>query len=716
MFLSPIFLIAAAVGATIPLVLHLMQNKRKVLQSFPTLRFLKLAQKSSSRRIRMENFLLWLLRTIIMLLLGMAFAMPMIRKSGLGWLGDAPRDVAIVIDTSYSMSYSSDRSSIWDEGIEAAIAIIDGLSDNGRYCIYLAKEQPEALIAQPIADKQQGIDRLKALQPASGSSQLGPAMIMAMNTLLNVEKNTEREIHVITDNQATPWQSLSSQTIEIDDEIAVFVSTLGVPSPSNSGVASVEITPPVVRSGSPVKVTASMMRAGTKAETTATLFLDGEEIARRAVVFDDPDQAIPRFALPPLEVGIHTGRIETPEDSLLFDNTFHFIIQVQDRMPSLIVGDEQETLFLRTALRTSFGDQEPIESITPNQLTEKSLTTYACIFLCNALPLSGQAIGALEDYVAAGGVLVLFPGNAAKASDYTAWSILPGVPSMVEDLALAHRSRILSWDQPQHPLVSTLREGESAPRLAVRRRLVWNELHEEAARVLSMGPEEGFLIERELERGRVLMMAVSAERTWSDFPLSPFFLPLVVQVADYGSGVGAKPPYLWAQESLLLETIFPGISQPPTITDPEGKSIPIRSTLVEGKTVLSAEEIMTPGIHTVITVEQPDTSFSLAVNQPRSDSDLTIIETDQMASLLGNQPVGFAEDLPALRQLITDHRIGRTYGEHLLWAVLILLAFEFIYANRLMHKSTTKTESLTVDAAGHLEKTSHAPSVSKAEA
>src|SRR6266478_3790805 len=145
MFLTPFFLIAAGVGASVPLLLHLMQNRRKVQLPFPTLRFLKLADKHSSRKIRLENFLLWLLRTLIMALLGMAFAMPMIRASGLGWLGEAPRDVAIVLDASWSMGYHTGHGSVWDKGVEAAAAIIEGLSDKDRFCIYLAREQPEPL-------------------------------------------------------------------------------------------------------------------------------------------------------------------------------------------------------------------------------------------------------------------------------------------------------------------------------------------------------------------------------------------------------------------------------------------------------------------------------------------------------------------------------------------------------------------------------------------
>src|SRR5512136_1976227 len=114
MFASPLFLIAAAVGATIPLLLHLLQSRKRQTLPFPTLRFLKLARKKTSRRVRIENFLLWLVRTLIMALLGLAFAMPVLRKSGYAWLGASPRDVALVLDVSYSMGYMTGRETVWD--------------------------------------------------------------------------------------------------------------------------------------------------------------------------------------------------------------------------------------------------------------------------------------------------------------------------------------------------------------------------------------------------------------------------------------------------------------------------------------------------------------------------------------------------------------------------------------------------------------------------
>ena len=703
MFLTPFFLIFAAAGAGVPLLLHLMQNRRKVQMPFPTLRFLKLAEKHSSRRIRLENFLLWLLRTLIMALLGMAFAMPMIRSSGLGWLGEAPRDVAIVLDASWSMGYHTGRGTVWEKSIESASAIIEGLSDKDRFCIYLAREQPEPLVAEPIGNKQDGLSRLKALQPGLTGSRLAPAVNAALKALRKAETRREREVHIITDNQALPWQSFAQEKVEFDKGTGVFVSVLGAPSPENAGVSSVELDPPVVRKGSDVKVTAKLTRTGPAEDTAATLFIDDKEAGRRSIKAGDPDASSPSFTIPPLETGMHVGRVQTPDDNLPIDNAFHFLIRVQDQMPSLVIGSEGDTLFVRTALRTGFGRVSAVATMTPEAITEKPLSPYACVFLCNALPLSGQAITAVEDYVKSGGLLIVFPGLGATPDSYKAWSCLPAIPSAIEELPLSQRNRTLTWDKPQHLLVRPLRQGIAVPALAIRRRLTFAKPHEAAERIVSMGADQPFLLDRPFGDGRVLMFAVAADRTWSDFPLSPFYLPLLLQCAEYGAGVGAKAPFIWATDSLSLSDRFPELKGTPTLLGPDAKPVPIRGSLVQGRTVLNAENLTVPGIYTLSTTEQPDARPALAVNLPREESDLTPVEPAQIPKRLGAENAHVATDLASLRQLIQEHRVGRTYGEHLLWLAFLLIAIEFIYANALARGSKSGVGKVSVDSAGHIE-------------
>lgn len=467
-------------------------------------------------------------------------------------------------------------------------------------------------------------------------------------------------------------------------------------------MASVELQPAIVRKGADVKVTATLLRTGPPTETAATLFIDGQEAGRRSIKAGDPDSAAPSFTLPSLEAGTHIGRIETPDDNLPIDNAFHFLIRVQEQRPSLVVGSQDDTLFVRTALRTGFARPAAVVTMTPEQLATATFSTYSSVFLCNALPLSGQALTSLEDYVKGGGLLVIFPGITATPDDYKSWTCLPGFPTAVQEMPLAQRNRTLTWDKPQHLLVRALREGIAVPALAVRRRLVWEKTHEAAERVISMGPDQPFLLDRTFGEGHVLMFAVSADRTWSDFPLSPFYLPLLLQSADYGASIGAKPPFLWATDALSLSERFPDLKGTPMLAGPDGAPVPVRGTVVQGRTVLMAENLFAPGIYTLATSEQPDAKPALAVNLPREESDLAPITEADLVKRLGVERVHVASDLAALRKLIEEHRIGRTYGEHLLWIALVLIILEFIYANFLLREKRS-TSAAETDSAGHVQ-------------
>ncbi len=722
MFVSPLFLIAAGVGAVVPLLLHLMQNRRRMTMPFPTLRFVREARRQSSRRIRMEHVLLWLIRTLIMALIGLAFAMPMLRSKGLGWLGDAPRDVAIVIDASYSMGYNTGRDTVWDKAIDTAVSLVEGLGDNDRFCIHLAREQPEALVAELVGDKEEGVNRLKGLKPGNGSSQLAPAVVEALKALDKAKRRTEREVYILTDNQALAWDGFgeggapgespdagapaiaSWDPKRIGKRTTVFVALFGVSAPENVGPVSIDLQPMIVRPGSPAQVVVAVSRTGRSAGSTATLIVDGEQIGRRALNLESPDGSSPDFPLPPLAPGIHHARVETPDDNLPIDDKFHFLVRVEDQMPSLCVGTAEDTLFVRTALRTGAGpDSPPPAVISPDNVAGEALSGFSCIFLCNALPLTGQAIDALEQYARSGGLLVVFPGMRASLIDYQSWTCLPGIPTGIEDLPWSERRRTLVWDKPQHPIIRPLRQSLAEPVSAVRRRLAWKELHVQAERLVSMGAEQPFLLERPFGEGRVLMCAVSADRTWSDFPLSPFYLPLILQVVDYSAGFGGKTPFIWATRTLSLNERLPDVNRGSSLLGPDERSVPIRSAVVEGRTSFVAEDVTAPGIYNLSSPEMPRPVPALAVNVERRESDLTPLTAGEVADRMDFPKVQVALDKDALARLIQDHRIGRTYGEHLLWIALVLVIIEFYYANALLRTGPVLSEKLKVDVAGHLK-------------
>ena len=153
LFLVPMFMVIGGLAAvSIPLVLHLIQSSRTVRMPYSTIRFLQLAQKKSSQKIRMENILLWLIRTLLLLAIAAGFAMPMLRKSrdSATWApANAARDIAIVIDGSYSMDYQPRThhglAKIYGHRLWA---FSKTWNEQDRFCIFIARENPDPLIEQ----------------------------------------------------------------------------------------------------------------------------------------------------------------------------------------------------------------------------------------------------------------------------------------------------------------------------------------------------------------------------------------------------------------------------------------------------------------------------------------------------------------------------------------------------------------------------------------
>jgi len=718
MFEAPIFLLAALIGGMIPLFLHMMQKRRAQPVPFPTLRFLLAAQKSASRSLRIEHLLLWLLRSLIMVLFGTAFAMPVLRSgSGGGFLGRAPRDIAIVLDMSYSMGYQTGRDTVFDRMIDIAGNLLGGLNESDRFCIYLAGEKPQALIAEPIGDRESGLAQLKALRPSWTGSRLLPAMEAAHDALLKAAGRRQLELHVLTDNQALAWTRPaleaegSGETVEPaqDRRLTVFVTLAGVPAPENVTAQRIELMPPVLFQGGGARLSVRLDHTGPPRETTATFFLNGTESARRPVTTGAPSAQQIIFAVPPLPAGTHIGRVEVPADNLAADDTFHFLIRVRDRMPTLVVGAESDTFFLRAALRASAGGVAAFTLVAPEALGGEKLGDYSSILLCNALPLPGQTVSAVERFVQRGGLLVMFPGAHAAITDYQAWQCLPGVARENREVSRAQAKQMLIWNAPAHPVLQSLGDALADPVVAVQRVLVLEAAGAGTVPLVSLSSGLPMLLERPFGEGRVLMFAVTADRIGSNFPLTPFFLPLMAQIVEYGAGLGGVPPFIWGREQLVLDAFLPEAVPNVRLTGPQGSPLPVRSVLKEGQTSLYLENATEPGVYTLAGNDGPEPF--LAVNMAREESDLTPLDADAVASLLAPRKVHLASDQESLAELIHQHRVGRTYGELLLWILLGLLLAEFVYANRLARARGLLSDALTIDVSGRVRGRVHASAV-----
>ncbi|MEI6149408.1 MAG: vWA domain-containing protein, partial [bacterium] len=694
---------------------------------FSTIRFLKVAQKRSSRRIKMEHFLLWLLRTLLLILLALAFAMPIVRAKKFGNLvSRTARDVAIVMDGSYSMNYQMNQQAVWHQTTELAAAIIEGLGDKDRFCVYLAGDHVTPVFEQLTGKKEEAATRLRALPLPTGSSRLCPATIAALDAMEQDARRSERELHIISDFQLLPWGSFrkgtnATHTVassvqnepgenawdpqKVRDNTTCFVTLLGTPEPKNVAVTDIELDSKLITAEIPCQVTASLLRNGPPLDTAVSIIVDDKEVARRSVKLNDGTVKKVPFMLPLLSGGVHAVRVETPTDSLSDDDPFYCLVRVREKLPVLCVGEPDSILFLKAVFGASADGVSPIDAkvTRPDALAGENLAAYSCVFLCNATALPGQQIKRFENYVAGGGLLVIFPGDRAALSDYATWASLPAEPQSFIELPATNRKRLLIWDKPKHPVLWGLVNEGTAPSIVIKRQLQCPALKERAETLVSTGSGDPFLMVRPHGRGTVVLFAVSADRTWSDFPLSPFFLPMMHQLTQYAAGVGAGQPYLWTTESLLLTEFLPEATYESAIKDSDSKPDPLRSTEVEGGTQIYAEGLTKPGFYTMSTPGGGPATLALAFNIPRTESDLTPVRQQDIPDILGISALHVAIGKDDLMKKLEDFRVGQSLSESLLWLALLIAIAEVFYANFLLRKNSTLTDGLTIDPSGRVK-------------
>ena len=191
--LAPLYFFGAlAIGA--PILFHLIRRQPRGQVEFSSLMFLQPTPPRLTRRSRLDNWLLLLMRALALLLIAAAFARPFLRSAALSDLQAPARRIVMVIDTSASMQ----REDLWQQALNQAGEVIDDLSAGDQLAIVAFDRRPRVLLGYEQAT-QLTIDQLKssarsALKDVSPSWQpthMGLAMSFAADLAANYEPDSD---------------------------------------------------------------------------------------------------------------------------------------------------------------------------------------------------------------------------------------------------------------------------------------------------------------------------------------------------------------------------------------------------------------------------------------------------------------------------------------------------------------------------------------------
>jgi len=240
-FLNPILLLGTAAIA-IPIVIHLL-NKRKVDHVvWAAMRFLRVGVERNQRRLRIEDWLLLILRCVMVALLAIALARPAIRSAMGGMFGRSAVTAVIIVDQSYSMSQNDGTRSRFDKAKSAAGQIIDTLPSGSSAAVWMSSDAVNRLIPMPTRDLNLARSTIQSAQLCDRATDVAPALRAAID-LLQANHGLRKEIYFITDGQANGWKQMDViQRILQENDRAISTNLVLVTSheDQNLGVADLQ--------------------------------------------------------------------------------------------------------------------------------------------------------------------------------------------------------------------------------------------------------------------------------------------------------------------------------------------------------------------------------------------------------------------------------------------------------------------------------------------
>ncbi len=563
--------------ASLPIIIHLLNRRRFKTMEWAAMEFLLKAAVRNRRRVRLENLLLLLLRTALVVLLILAVARPFSeRQDALAALFGAagPTDRILLLDDSHSMRAGQGNRSAFDTAKGLARRLVERLHEER------SSDRLTLLLGTRPRDAEEGFRRVSvasahgprlakaidSLQPSDGTLDV----VAAVDALLADREESEARlvVHVISDFRRRDWAEGTGDLrpdvlralAALAERAEIRLIDVGAPPVDNIGVVGLEPVDRAVIAGVPATFVARIRNYGPSPASNVTVQF---EFGAHQQVPVRVEGEIPPGG-EPVEVkteytfrtaGPAVVRARTPAGVVPGDDVRRRIVSVRPRIRFLLVDGEPEpeayrgeTDFLAAALMPP-GDVASgieVDVVADSSFGGRDPAAYDGIFLCNVYRLPDDRVKALEEYVRAGGGVVFFLGDQVDPQVYNSVFYGRGEEAGRHLLPVPLRDVEGSSDDysnlapaaPDHPAVRFLRGLHPAVfrTVAVNRFVGCDAPSRGDARVLlSYTDEDGSpaLVEKPLGEGRVLLFTTAADLEWSNFPHSVLWLPLLQEAARY---------------------------------------------------------------------------------------------------------------------------------------------------------------------------------------
>lgn len=706
--LVPLYL-AGLTALSLPLILHLVRRTPRGRQEFSSLMFLAPTPPRLTRRSRLDQILLLLLRLAALALIALAFSRPFLREAAsLSRWDLAGRRVALLIDTSASMR----RADLWQQAMQHAERELKELNPQDDVALFTFDDRLRTVVtfqredSEPIADKPALVrKRLQELRPEWGATDLGTALTTVASELDSTtdvrQSALEPRIVVISDFQSGS-RIEALQSFEWPERIPVIVHRVTSPATTNAHAHVLPREDGNEDTDARVRIVNAADSRGDQFSVTwaneSPASLDSAETGASVHVPPGQSRVI---RLPRSTEQLAADRIVLQGDDHDFDNTFFVVPPRKQSVNVLYVGSDaaDDTRGLQFYLRLAVAN-DPLRQVEITPLDVQQLSAELAVpspqLMVVTQELPPDQLPELKSYCEQGGTLLLVPNDDTSARslvpllgdvEFAARGAADAVESTganevgtAETVATTESSSSKSPEKYlllgdidfSHPLFAPFAGARYSDFTKIhfwKHRPVAVKADAQTRVVARFDNQQPALLEQSRGPGRVLLLTSGWQPDDSQFALSSKFVPFVAAILDLACGETDV-----ADSVVVHEPVSPSLGPRTEASRSNGTPMIFVRTPDGSDVKLSASqttftETNRPGIYVA---KRGITETRFAVNLASSESNTTPLELEQ----LEQRGVRFGvEETQAERvERTRQQRDTELEGRQKVWRWLIVLA------------------------------------------
>ncbi|WP_417748590.1 BatA domain-containing protein [Rosistilla oblonga] len=727
-------LLGGLAAFAIPLIIHLLNRSKFKTLDWGAMHLLDSVVANNSRRVRLEQLLLLLIRCAIPALLAFCLARPVLT----GWQslpGDAPASTVILLDNSYSMDAIGASGTRIAEAVDDTRLIVDSSGKGSDTSVILTGGSPAPMFDTPVFDSKSITDQLPFLDSGRGATSLADSLELGAS-VVSAMANSRRNLILISDFQRSDVDALTPAAIEqfrqqIDSQAVPPSITLiqrSGDAEQNIAIEDVQLSTRALGVGQQLKVRVRVKNYGVSDVPEARLqFIVDDRlvgVTELAVAGDATAQAL--FVHKFDAAGSHVLKFDVDAgDDLKTDNQYLAVVDVIDSIEVLMIdGDpsrkpmESETDFLAVALTPFSLGQMPLADLVETRIVktdevdQQTLEWARVVIMANVAKLDDDRTAKLQDFVQRGGGLIVFTGNKVDVDWYNRVlhqqrGLFPlpiqGIGGGLDD---GDRGARIVAQHFEHPALQIFNSGNSgSSELAQADIAQWYVLTKpastsdnriqavsnkskadasgidpQASTLIRLDSGDPLWVEKPVGKGFVMACATTADADWNNLPLRPVFLPLVQQLVTSIATRGVPASNLTAGETLVALYDAAAADTTQVLSLPGNKQRSLRPVADQQRSVIRYAGTNQPGLYTLTQPDAPPRHFAVEID--RGESKLETIDAEQLQTLADALGADVVTDGAAFLALDSSRRHGREIWRLVLFALLGLLFVELFFQQR----------------------------------